>query len=427
MNFSSPILKGVLFGVLMGSTSIVQPVLRPLQVVGTRGEMNNLAYSTGLTQMGRTRAYIGGDCTTLALADGHWYCTATGEVNAPNPVTFARALECNGVTVQLTYGGATSITLNPGDTVITDEVPASAFGLEKFTQDTIIWCRFERSRETGQSHLVHGSSAYPTAITGEALIYRSDTLGASKLLEVGALNTTGGWTSSFGAAQYFPLAVLGRSVKPLMALMITGASKEVGQSDSTGDGNNDGGGYVRRALANIGGHRLPYIHAAASGESAQNFLASSSKRRALLPYVTHVFCGHGGNDYSLGQTLANTKTRISAEWALLKSHGAKVLQTLEMPKTNGTFTTVAGQTPKAGYETGGAWRDPFNAHITAALGTEIDGIITGINEVAADATQPDRWIANGSGDGVHPAKTTQIAMVTPLASYLAPLRAAFEA
>lgn len=395
----------------------------PLQAVASRGEMSNATYPSGLRHVGRSRHYFGGKAKTIALVDGNWLATATGEANGTYAFGLKRAIEINGVTVPCTYAGQTSITLQPGDTVTTDEIPASAFGLSYFDTDTVLWARYQRDRSSSQNFVIHGSgSAYSTLITGENAAYRSDGVDVTQVNDTGAIATGGatGWTSSFGAVQWFPLALIGRPFAPFDAWFIAGASKEYGQSDSAGDGSNDGGGYVRRAFQDIDNHHVAHTMAVASGEGASNFIdTGSTKRRALLPYFNKVLCGHGGNDYSNGVSIANAITRIETEWSQLK--GTRALHmVLEMPKTNSTdsWATTANQTPRTNYATGGSWRDAFNANIAAAVGEGLITAVVNLNGTVADGTAVDKWKASSTTDGTHPNKATQGALATAFTAYL---------
>ncbi|AKF13575.1 putative YapH protein [Sinorhizobium phage phiN3] len=402
----------------------------PYQVVGTRGEISALegaaTTASNVKQIGRNRHYIGDvDVTEIKLGFAGWFVDATGELNASNAVTLKAAVECNGVTVPVLFEGSNSKVINPGDAlVLTDALTPSQFGLTRFTKYTQYWIRYERECVEGGKFIYHTTSAYDNPISGEGCVVGA-TSAVSQLLNTGALTTGSGWVAQ-NSWMFFPVVTIGKPVSKMFALGVVGASIENGVGDNGGDGLNDGGGWLRRSMHDVYGRKLARVSLAKSGETSKIFVQSYAKRSAIFPYVNHAWAGHGGNDYSTGETASNTLTRFRTTWQILKSAGiGHVEQILLSPKTDSTDTwdTVANQTPKTGFETGGAWRDFVNNTVISEVASDanIDGYY---DHTAAqvDATLTDRWVAFGTIDGVHPSEIVHEAMADLVKSRLEEMR-----
>lgn len=413
----------------------------PLQIAGSRGEINAIEGGAITTSnqrhLARTRNYIGTqDLSELRIGfNGFFVDAATAgnfqtclELNSTSSYILRIALEINGVVRRLTFdNGLLEKVVNPGDLlVMTDAVLPALFGLLKFPKQQEIWIRAEREFAVGAKAMFHQTASNSPAIAGETY-FVGTTASTSRLTEVGALSTTGGWTQQ--AHCWLPYAVLGRPTSKMLAYATFGASIENGVGDGQGDGLNGAGGYMRRMLANVNGKKVARIHLAKSGETIKSWVNNSAKRRYMLQYTNRVASGHGGNDYSTGETLADTKVRWSQAWALMHAYGNLVDHYALSPKTNSVdWLDLPGQTPRSGFEAGGAWRDAGNDWCLSRVGIEIDGF-RNLGSVQTDPTAPDKWrtdLGKPTTDGTHPASIIANAMAVENQYYIEQQLLAYE-
>lgn len=439
-----------LLGLLLATAASVAAVTPgpqplPLQIASSRGELMALEATNrtaaNLKQTARTRHYTGTQPLTelRAVFAGYFVDSATSangqtcrEVNASNSHIVRCNIELNGVSVPVTFAGLRDGVVEPGDPCyMSDPVFPAQFGLEEFAPNTLFWLRAEREYAVGAATMLHQTATNTTAIAGERFFAGAATA-TSQLDAVGEMVTTGGWTAQ--AHLWFPLCFVGRPAKKMMSVITLGASIENGVSDGYGDGLNGSGGYMRKMLANVGGKKIARLHLAKSGETAKSFVNNSEKRRYMLRFATHVFSGHGGNDYSTGETLANTQTCWTQIWALCRE--AKNIVHLEhyalSPKSTSTdgWVTVANQTPRAGYEMGGAWRDAGNDWCQAQTVTNenLDGFVN-LGPSQTDPVRRDLWRADlgkPTDDGFHPNKPIADAMAAANSNHIENLRASYE-
>lgn len=408
----------------------------PLQIVGSRGEINAIeggaTTSTNVKQTGRSRHYIGSqDVSELRIGfNGFFVDSATAgnnytclELDATNSYIIRVAIEIGSTVKRMTFdGGAIQATINPGTLLkLTDAIKPSEFGLQVFSKQTQIWIRCEREFVVGQKGMFHQTASNSPVITGESYFVGATTA-TSQLMNTGALTTTGGWTQQ--AHVWLPYCIIGRPVKPMFAAITFGASIENGIGDGQGDGLNGAGGYMRRMLANVNGNKIARLHLAKSGETVKSWVNNSAKRRHMLQYCNHIFSGHGGNDYSTGETLANTQTRWSQAWALMKSTGAYVEHYALSPKTDSTdaWATLANQTPRTGYATGGAWRDAGNSWCLSQVSPtgNLNNFVN-LSTAQVDSVQTAKWrvdLGQPCTDGTHPSSVITAAMAALNTSHI---------
>lgn len=426
---------------IVGGT-IATPVLA-LQIVGSRGEINAIEGGAITTsnqrQMGRSRHYIGTqDVSELYVGfNGFFVDSATvgngytcAEVNATNDYILRLALEINGATKRITFnGGALETVVSSGSPLtLPDPILPAEFGLSAFPKQQEIWIRAEREFSVGQKAMFHQTASNNPVIAGESY-FVGPTTATSRLMDTGALSVTGGWSQQ--AHVWLPYCIIGRPVQKMISFVTFGASIENGVGDGQGDGLNGAGGYMRRMLANVNGNKAARIHLAKSGETIKSWVNKSAKRRAMLPYISHVVSGHGGNDYSTGESVANTQTRWAQGWALMKAGGAFLEHYALSPKSDSTdaWATLANQTPRLGYEVGGAWRDAGNAWCLSNVGTMLDAFVN-LGDAQTDPTARAKWridLGQPTVDGTHPSSIVASIMAAAAISHLDLLRSTYEA
>lgn len=408
---------------------------RPLQIVGSRGEILTLqggaTTSGNVKQNGRHRFYIGNaDVSELRVAYAGWWVDATtAEQSLANGYRIAATVEIGGVVKRFKFSGVNDGQVTAGQTMLmSDPLLPSEFGLNVFAAGTLLWIKSEREVTLGQRLGYHQTPSYSVPTTGETY-YVGATSAVSQLDNAGALVSTGGW--SVQAHVWTPLAIFGRPVTRMMATAVYGDSVANGDGGGSGDGlGATGGGFLRRGLADVNGVKTARVNLARSSETAARLNLYNAHRFALLPYVNHVKLVSGGNDYTDGETVANTIIRLASIRAQIKAiNPAAHLEQYELwVKTNSTdsWATVANQTPRSNMETGGTFRDPVNADIAAAVGTNLDAFIIFAPGVMTDTTFIDRWKAGATGDGTHPNATTYQAMADANDANLEALRTAYE-
>lgn len=386
-----------------------------LRIASMRNDLS-IANNTGLTsalvkRISRTRDAIGDQpVAALQAVFTGYYCGGSGDVNVGNAQNVRFAVEYNGVVVEATFGGvAGGVIPNGAAEYICDPIPATAFGVPEFPAGATYWKRDEREVSVGQASPNTGANT--SAITGEGSMTAAAGA-ASQLLNTGALVADGTWTSA--VFRWMPQAMIGYHAGD--AWVIVGDSLDNGVSDAYGDGTglataSGGGGWAYRAGRLTSGKKLPMLKLAEPGSQATAFIAAT-KRQALLKYVTLASVGYGRNDFVAGGvSVATMLSRLSTVRGIIRANpGVRYLmQRLLFPQTTASsdsYQTVAGQTVRAGWETGGAIRDAFNSQVAALVGTDGLDAILDLNPAIADATFPDKWKANGSGgyatgDGTH--------------------------
>lgn len=426
-----------------GPTNSFRKALAMLQIVGSRGEImaieGGATTSSNVKQVGRSRQYIGTQAVKemRIVYQGFFVDAATGgngntcaELNASNNCIIRASVEINGVVVRVKFNGSLDGQIVSGATkYISDSLLPSQFGLTEFAAGTLMWIKSEREFTVGQKGMFHQTSSNSPTITGESW-FVAPTGSTTQLDTAGPLAVVNGWIQQ--SHVWHPYAVIGIPKKKMIAIGTFGASIENGVNDGLGDGLNGAGGYMRRMLANVNGQKIARIHLAKSGETAKSFVLNSAKRRDMIQYINHALSGHGGNDYSTGESLAATQANWISIWALLRQGGyVKHLEHYGLsPKSDSTdaYATIANQTPRLGYATGGAWRDAGNAFVAAQVGTVLNAYID-LSNAQVDATARDKWrvdLGQPTTDGTHPNAVIAAAMAAQGAPHIEALRVAWE-
>lgn len=337
---------------------------------------------------------------------GFYIANGTGvETSAGNTQSLQAAIEWPGAptqVVQITFNGANTGTIPDGATeYLSDPIYPGQFGLKEFPANTDFWYRERRTVTSGQTH----TKTQASAGTGEGTYY-SDGLSASQLIATGPMSLPAGGANA--SCEFGPSAFLGRPIgTPDIAVYILGDSLLDGTNDNQigGIGLNNGG-YVMRGLYSVAGRTVPSMKASCGGTQAQYFAAGFLKRRAFLKYCTHAICNYGTNDaVTASRTAAQVLADLRVLWGVLQGGDSNIRymgQIGVIPRTTSTdsFATVANQTPRAGFENGGAFRSALNDAIKSYVDSEISEYID-IATVFADPVLTDRWAVGATTDGTH--------------------------
>lgn len=407
--------------------------------IATRAEQNfvlsGALNDTNRKGGARVRSYFSMDCDNVQLGMNNFYVADINgsnlciETNNGNSYDLRASLEYNGQSIMLTWNGSQTRTVAAGEALaLSDPIKASAFGLSKFTAGDEFWLRMERLAPNGGTWLYQVVASNSPTINGERWFIGATTAN-DQLLATGDWPLTGGW-SAHGVI-WLPALIIGKPIDKSithMASVVVGASIEHGSGDTgRGDGFNGSGGYVRRGYVNGKGAKIGLMK---PGESAKSFVQNSAKRREYLRYANHAWTAHGGNDYTYGETVGNTQTQLSQIWAWLKAEGLYVHHIALTVKTDSTdaWATVVNQTPRAGFATGGNWRDVVNTWAAGKVGTEIDAY-DDFDTETADSVSIDKWrvdLGQPTADGTHPNAVLHGTMATQFATLIAADKAIIE-
>lgn len=378
-------------------------------IVATRGrEMYGTLQATGWTRHDTRFRSKTGRLWTKAIRVGYanWYIPPTsGEMGNQNAITLSAGLETIGV-LDAPYGqGSPTITLpHTFSGVLNPNLIGNA---------PVVWSDMLAVDLPPGSLLYHRTSVLVAA--NEYIPYSHDvsgnnegsivSSGASQAYATGALDTAGSSPTS-GGKGYGPYAIAGVTVGWEPSAILCGDSITEGSADgSTGDGQGNFG-LFERGLWDVDGYPVPFVNLSRSGEWAPGNQMTvggriaSAFRRQLWDEVTDIIVALGTNDISLGRPLAAIQSDLGDIYAAAKRRGLRVTASKILPRVTGTYSTVEGQTPVAGFEVGGI-RDQVNAWIDTQIGTLVDYVIDP-NAYLESPSAPGRWVPDVTSDGVHP-------------------------
>lgn len=395
-----------------GTLTVVEGVGGRLLAVANRGKVPNAvrAASAGNLVCGETRIGIiigNADLSEIRVVySGYYMANGTGIETLPgNDASLEVALEIGAQVVQFTFGGQLVGTLSNGlAELVSDPIYPAAFGLTKFDKNaTSYWLRSRQVVTSGQNHVRTTGGGTPT---GEGTQY-SNGLSASQLLSTGALVTPSGGASA--GAEIMPSVIIGRTIgTPDVAALVIGDSIADGSNETvtSGSGVNDSG-FISRGLYQVNGRTVPLSKMTCGGSSVRYMAAGMTRRRALFKYFTHAVCNYGSNDGVVeNRTSAQVLADLKVVWAALKAEGVRWIEEVGIiPRTTSSdsFATVANQTPRPNFETGGAFRDALNAALQSNVGADgLDAYIS-VSASFADGTSLDKWaVPSKTTDGTHP-------------------------
>lgn len=376
----------------------------PLRQVSAAAQPSG-AFNTGaLLVRCRARAIVFADTTTLKfrfpLYSGQ--NSTASQVNWPAGTTFTASLECPvGTTtgtpsptlVRFLFSGVNVVTSPSGGRIDSDELPASAFGLTKFTAGDIYWIKLEITPGSTPFNIpaldTTGNNNFH--ITGES--YWAN--GTSSVDIPGPIVAQGGTINNFIMMR--PTLILGRHNG--FAIAGLGDSKTWGQAtppwNTNGDGSQASGGpFMQGALA----AGVSFAKFARGGAKASDWDANSVELLDCMQYFTHASTWFGANDI-LSSDAPTVETGFTALWSLLHAANPslKILGCFPSIRTTSTdeFVTTANQTPVAGFAATGSVRST----VTAWMTTQVGGALVGTYDLGpadADATVIDVWKVSGA-------------------------------
>ncbi|PZQ44865.1 MAG: hypothetical protein DI551_09190 [Micavibrio aeruginosavorus] len=194
---------------------------------------------------------FGTDCKSVCLGAMNWYMTITGQANTGNDLTYDEiSVVYNGIAVPVTWGGSSlKLIANGANKIISDEIPAYAFGVAKFDRNALVFIKGRGSVPVAgnviPSHLILESQ-----ISGsQAKWYNPADTTPSNTNAPGAYTFTG--VAAGGSNRVHCPFVLGRPVNSNTKVALTvGDSIWMGSHDNLNTGNNGlyGVGPFQRAM-----------------------------------------------------------------------------------------------------------------------------------------------------------------------------------
>ncbi|MGV1752800.1 SGNH/GDSL hydrolase family protein [Agrobacterium sp. CG674] len=391
---------------LSSGAGLGNPVIVVPRVVGTtRGEISANIIGTARTsanvkQRFRKQVFVGqggAKAGTAKLSLSAFGVPDSGVETNTDAYTAEAHIEVNGVAYPFTWGGngAPSGLIPTGSAI----VESGAAAHPDIAPQTM--CYLLLTREYAVGGLPMFRTAPGTNTTGDSAHFA--VAGTDAGIGVpGAKTATGGWTAQSSVFDV-PFMISMEQLTKAPAILVLAASIERDQADATGDGT-AGGGLVMRGLNPPGGTKQGFVMGPKRGESLSTFLASGAKRLAYLKYANSVILGFGGNDFTNGVPVATALASLSTLYDLIKAAGVERVALLGMvvkTDSNDNWTTVAGQTTRAGFV---AWRTAFHAG-AAAMGITVIDTSSSWEE---PGVSPPVWKANGvtanlsTPDGTHP-------------------------
>lgn len=346
-----------------------------------------------------------------ALICGFYVDVASaGETAIPNDVKVRVALEqLTPIAVpRASFLGAVDFTLPAG----VGHIISEPIGISAAAHEVLI---SQMSMEVSSGQFWPASQLASTINGILALQFASVKTGSES--QVGSFSWNG--TGRTSGASPAVTAWLAKPKYNYPSVAITADSIGDGSGETSGDGFGNYG-WICRGLYNVGNDNraIPYIRISRPGDSFNTYTNASgnkgTRRLALLEYVSYLVSQMGTNDIANGTSFDNVKSRMQFMWQQGKNRGLKVYQCLIMPRSSSSdgWTTVNGQTANvAGFTVGGV-RDQINDWIPTQVGQGLlDGYIDP-NPYVESAPGSNKWLANMTGDGVHPLPAGHLAAST---------------
>lgn len=377
------------------------------------GEYSNTTAAEG--QLGRTSRQWFKPVEPVGYARILYQNLSPVRGNVNNPLTITASVERTtslGSTpaptvARVTFNGATSVTLAPGqwglsDPVLIDDPTRAGFYVRTYTGVSTVGHVWPSNGHTR-------GALYP----GE-LAWWGDRTGTAEL--------TGGFAGTTLA--HGPAAILTAPTdRPIVSVM----------GDSITQGSNDGGageGYWSRYGT---AQRVRVQRVATSGELARYILDTTNHRDALWLQVSGsdwVVCALGANDVAQWQSAPGIMGHLPKVWARMAAAARKgVYQVTISPNTTSTdsWATIQNQTVRGATESA---RVAVNEWLRAGAPIEGAGVagdpghpLAGVLDVAAavEDSASGKWLPGMAADGLHPSPAGHAAMADRLAEIAPPM------
>jgi lysophospholipase L1-like esterase len=373
------------------------------QVATGCGVPNNL-HASNLFSYSRCPHWARDDIRSLQIVLPNWYVNASMvETNGGGIGTWTASIEYPaGTFTQVTFSGSASGTVAAGANLVSDAVAVTIPSGAKF------WTRLWQSAP--------GKMLWTNQYCGDgsAQMAYSTTLGGCPDLTMGGTAAT---VTAAENAMMLPVAIIAQTCKP--SIGIVGDSISVGKGD-IGDA---GGlqGYLSRAF----GGRAALVNVGVSSDTLVNFIASGTKRRALVnDYCSHVIVEYGSNDVTNARTAAQILADTITVLGYFPTKRTAVCTLTPRVTSTDAFVTEVNQTVLASE----AVRVVVNAQrrngLAAATTLGVTSAIFDIERACESAYLSGKWQVIGgtispatatyTDDGVHPNRTGYMAIAASI-------------
>lgn len=341
-------------------------------IAGTRGAiLTNLLPST---HQGNSRAgqFARSNMSRLRILCPNFYSTGTtsGEIAPGAAMTITASIEYPaGTLTQILFSGIAAGTIADGGMLLSDFV----------TLSIPIPC--------GERYWIRAFLQNSAGIVCNATLFFSDIFMGDRF-DPGAVDLTmTGEIPNTQSVGYYPIVIAPISIP---SVCIFGDSIAAGFSDTI-DISGDVGLIARTIGPDFG-----YYNGGISGEDAVTFAGSSTQRRSVLQYCTHVICEHGGVDLFNGDTAATLEGHLTSIYTLFGSTPA--FQTTTAPRTTSTngWIDTGNQTVEAME----AQRVIFNNALRSSFGPSRGDFDTAT--ALENALNGGLWVPHKTDDGIHP-------------------------
>ncbi|MBY2911339.1 hypothetical protein [Rhizobium leguminosarum] len=328
----------------------------------------------------------------LQIADSLIFLGANGAESSSATVnTYERAIEINGVTTRLLYGGANSMGISGTQWALTDILD----GVE-LPPDNDFFVRLNRSVPLDTNSYIGHALVVPA---GQGF----RTGGASQLLGTGAMNSSG----TAAGPQVVPNGIFGIPIYPMACVGFIGDSI-MNYRDSANTAAE--GAAWAMAFNNILGSAVPWMKQTQNGHNFGNAsMANAPQQKLFWPYLTDIFVELGRNSMPSSGTAAERFAILQAGLDNLLN-GARALIG---PYGIRLRTHVSTILPDASFD---ATQDATRALYRDYALTGGAGKIDKGYDTAAVVSPPAGW----GTDGTHPPTIEHQAMVPVIREGFAP-------
>jgi len=362
--------------------------------VATASRIANTFNATNKQSMSKTYHIKRGSANTLQLVYFNGYCnaanTAAEETARGSSATYKVSLEYPiGTAPRLfTWSGAAQINAASGALIITDEMP--------FDVPDGALCALH-CYQTATAGIIY--TTFPT--TRQGAVFEGMTFGVSGIVDY--TETIGGDpapSADFGTP---PLAIIGWTRRPAVALFGDSRVAGTGAPGDTGDYTTNTGTYARSI-----GKSLAYINLGVPSSKANGLRQGNAVRMSLLQYVTGAIVAIGVNDYrsngDSGTTIYNNLQLIANQIVALRPGIRLFFGTIEPYTTASTDAYASGNPGTQTIASSDSSRTSVNESLRLRGILGASGIMD-VTSVLEGGVNTSLWIGGGSypltGDGLH--------------------------
>ncbi|PBB68134.1 hypothetical protein CK228_13575 [Mesorhizobium sp. WSM4312] len=389
--------RSVLRNVLLSTTSSTPLASLYMGQVATRCRIPTNSSTTNKQANSRTYHIARDDITSLKieLPAWYWYRTSTKlETNVTGSITYTASIEYPaGTFTQVKFGGAnsgiaTGSAAPAGTPLLSDwvnvNIPNGAgFWVRTFANAThaIVFADASAGTNFWTCDFANGE-AYEYAASGVTDKTMGGTLVPNK--------------TTNDAAIFHPTAIVGMTRKA--SVLLIGDSRVAGFGDFFNAAGDTG------ELARSIGPSLAYINAGSAGDTLSEFIASSTQRKALQQYCSHVVVQTAINALRSGTGQNKTAATVLAEQQTILGYfagkGRFTTTTEPCTTSNDSWASPTGQTLNTNVAQITAYNDAIRAGVAGSLG------YFEIADVSETARNSGKWKSDGTAskwtaDGLH--------------------------